>query len=372
MKFVIRLVALTMIAATLTVGPRAATAQETEPPPEEPPAEAIYPMYFPVVGGLEWTDTFGAPRGSDRTHAGNDLMAPKMTEVIAVADGTVGWMHNEQGGNCCDMALRHDDGWESWYIHLNNDTEGTDDGLGWGFAPGIEPGVHVVAGQLIGYVGDSGNAEAAGSHLHFELHDPDGTVVNPYPHLVAATVLDAPLPNGYSGEFWDDEGSVHEANIDALAALGVTAGCEENMYCPSDTVTRGQMATFIVRALGWETGNAPDAFTDDDGTTHEANINELAARGVTGGCGEGLYCAGEPVTRAQMGTFLVRAFQLTVDGAANPFSDIGGSTHEDNIVILAAVGVTTGCEDGMYCPANEVTRAQMATFLIRALSLLEA
>jgi putative cell wall-binding protein len=98
-------------------------------------------------------------------------------------------MHDEQGGNCCAMALRHDDGWESWYIHLNNDTPGTDDGQGWGFAPGIESGVHVAEGQLIGWVGDSGNAEWAGSHLHFELHDTTGTPVNPYPHLVAAETI---------------------------------------------------------------------------------------------------------------------------------------------------------------------------------------
>jgi putative cell wall-binding protein len=113
-------------------------------------------------------------------------MAAKMVPVVAAQSGTVGWMHDERGGNCCAMALRHDDGWESWYIHLNNDTPGTDDGLGWGFAPGIEHGVHVTKGQLIGYVGDSGNAEWTGSHLHFELHDPSGAPVNPYPHLVAA------------------------------------------------------------------------------------------------------------------------------------------------------------------------------------------
>ena len=84
-------------------------------------------MYFPVVGENYYTDTFGAPRSGGRTHQGVDIMADKMTPVIAVASGTVGWMHNEQGGDCCAMELKHDDGWVSWYIHLNNDTPGTDD-----------------------------------------------------------------------------------------------------------------------------------------------------------------------------------------------------------------------------------------------------
>jgi len=346
-------------------------------------SEDIYEMYFPVQGGLDWTDTFGAPRGGGRTHTGNDLMSPKMTPVLAVASGTVGWIDDEQGGDCCAMALEHDDGWASWYIHLNNDTFGTDDGLGFGFAPGIVQGARVQAGQLIGWVGDSGNAENSGSHVHFELHTPDGVAINPYPSLQAATVLDAPLPIQYNGAFWDDEGSVHEANIDALAELGVTTGCDEGQFCPADSVTRAQMATFLVRALSWETGGAEDAFTDDNGSPHEANINEMFARGITTGCQGGGFCPDEFVTRAQMATFLVRAFSLTA-GEVEPagqdpdmqgslvFADIGGSPHEANINVLASSGVTSGCEDGLYCPGDDVNRAQMATFLIRAIDTLNA
>lgn len=159
-------------------------------------AAEIYPMVFPVDGPNTFSDTFGAPRSGGRTHAGTDILADKMVPVVAVADGTVGWMHDQQGGKCCAMALNHDDGWSSWYIHLNNDTPGTDDGLGWGFAPGITTGVHVTAGQLIGWVGDSGNAENSVSHLHFELHRPDGSVINPYESLLAArdpSLIDSPI-----------------------------------------------------------------------------------------------------------------------------------------------------------------------------------
>ena len=159
-------------------------------------ADEIYEMVFPVAGPNTYTDTWGAPRSGGRTHEGTDILADKMIPVVAVASGTVGWMHDVQGGNCCAMALNHDDGWASWYIHLNNDTPGTDDGLGWGFAPGIEQGVHVEAGQLIGWVGDSGNAEWTTSHLHFELHRPDGVKINPYQSLLVASdplLIDSPI-----------------------------------------------------------------------------------------------------------------------------------------------------------------------------------
>lgn len=155
-------------------------------PTQAATAEEIHSIVFPVAGENHYSDTWGAPRSGGRTHEGTDIMADKMVPVVAAASGTVGWMNDEQGGDCCAMALYHDDGWTSWYIHMNNDTPGTDDGLGWGFADGITTGVHVEAGQLIGWVGDSGNAEWTNPHIHFELHDEDGTPINPYPHLVAA------------------------------------------------------------------------------------------------------------------------------------------------------------------------------------------
>lgn len=147
-----------------------------------------YLLTFPVGGtDIYFADDdllgFGACRdGCARRHEGVDILAPKMTPVYAAADATVTWL----GTFCCSVFLQHDDGWRTWYIHLNNDTEGTDDGLGWGIAEGIVPGARVVAGQLIGWVGDSGNAEDTTPHLHFELHAPGGIKVDPYPSLLAA------------------------------------------------------------------------------------------------------------------------------------------------------------------------------------------
>ena len=150
-----------------------------------------YPLVFPVAGTSWYEDWFWAARGSGLHHS-QDLMSPKMTPVVAAAAGTVTWINWSQDPNdlnperCCTIVVTHDDGWESWYIHLNNDTPGTDDGLGWGIAPEIHLGTHVAAGDLIGWVGDSGTAEATGPHLHFELYDPEGVLVNPHDALLAA------------------------------------------------------------------------------------------------------------------------------------------------------------------------------------------
>lgn len=158
-----------------------------------------YPLVFPVAGDHHYWDTFWACRGSPcGDHHAQDIMADKMTPVVAAASGTVRWvnysgdpedLHPER---CCTLVIEHDDGWDTWYLHLNNDTPGTDDGNGWGIAEGILPGVHVDAGQLIGWVGDSGNAEWTSPHLHFELYDPEDVIVNPYEALRTAESLSTP------------------------------------------------------------------------------------------------------------------------------------------------------------------------------------
>ncbi len=159
------------------------------PPPvaAAPGAAVVYPMVFPLVGAGRLTDSFGDPRGKGRKHAGVDILADRMTPVVAVADGEVAWLHDGSGGHtCCALALRHDDGWRSRYVHLNDDTPGTDDGRAVGIVPGLRKGTRVTAGQVIGWVGDSGNAEETVPHLHFELRRPDGTAVDPLPSLRAA------------------------------------------------------------------------------------------------------------------------------------------------------------------------------------------
>jgi murein DD-endopeptidase MepM/ murein hydrolase activator NlpD len=149
-----------------------------------PPFEVVFPQEPSVT---TFTSSFGDPRSGGRRHHGNDLLAPRLTEVYAVAEGTVIYVGiNHLSGR--NVKIQHDGGWTSHYVHLNNDNPGTDDGdAPWTItvAPGIEEGMHVSAGQLIGWVGDSGNAEGTTPHTHFELRI-DGKPIDPYPILVEA------------------------------------------------------------------------------------------------------------------------------------------------------------------------------------------
>ncbi len=171
--------------------------------------------------------------------------------------------------------------------------------------------------------------------------------------------------------FSDIDNSTFKNDIEWLFEEGITGGCSTvpPEFCPSDSITRGQMAAFLKRALVLP-DTATDYFSDDDGTTFENDINSLAAAGITNGCklGPDSYCPGDNVTRAQMASFLVDAFDLPAS-AVDEFGDDDASVHEPNINALAASGITGGCAlENSYCPGNDVTRGQMAAFLKRALT----
>jgi hypothetical protein len=153
-------------------------------------------------------------------------------------------------------------------------------------------------------------------------------------------------------------------NIKWLYLEGITAGCGSNLFCPDGRVTRGQMATFLVRALNLP-NTGTDYFTDDTGSVHENNINRLRAAGITAGCGGTRFCPDGLVTRAQMATFLVRGFDLP-STSTDYFTDDEGSVHEPNINALSASNITHGCSGSLFCPNGIVTRGQMAAFIHRA------
>ena len=146
---------------------------------------------------------------------------------------------------------------------------------------------------------------------------------------------------------------------------GITVGCDILAYCPGASVTRAQMAIFIDRAMTLPPTDQ-DFFTDDKGVTGEVSINRLAAAGITGGCAPNRFCPTAPVTRAQMASFLARALDLPPSTTPDYFDDDDGSTHEASIDSLAEAGITAGCAPRRYCPNSPVTRAQMAAFLHRA------
>lgn len=168
------------------------------------------------------------------------------------------------------------------------------------------------------------------------------------------------------GTFSDDDDNPFEADIEWLAAEGVTQGCGPDLFCPAAPVTREQMASFLVRALDLP-ASTRDGFTDDETSAHEADINALAAAGITQGCGPGLFCPTMAVSRQEMASFLTRAFDLPA-GSTDFFDDDAGSLHEQDINALAQAGVTLGCASRRYCPFDQVRRDQMAAFLHRALS----
>jgi hypothetical protein len=176
-----------------------------------------------------------------------------------------------------------------------------------------------------------------------------------------------------SGRFLDDDDSIHEADVERLEELGITRGCNpplNDRYCPAENVTREQMAAFLKRAAGLPS-TAADFFVDDAGSVFEADINAIAEAGVTRGCNppdNDRYCPAQNVSRGQMAAFLARAFSLP-PATADYFIDDAGSIFEADINAIAQAGVTRGCnppDNDRYCPTDTVTRAQMASFLVRA------
>ena len=176
------------------------------------------------------------------------------------------------------------------------------------------------------------------------------------------------------GTFLDDDGNPHEAAIEAISAAGITRGCnppKNDRFCPADSVSRGQMAAFLVRALDLPKSST-DFFGDDEDSIFEQNINSLAAAGITRGCNppeNDRFCPQQPVTRGQMAAFLVRAYGFKDDGGGGQFVDTVGSVFSSSIDRLAAAGITRGCnppENDRFCPTRLVRRDEMATFLTRA------
>lgn len=177
--------------------------------------------------------------------------------------------------------------------------------------------------------------------------------------------------------FSDDDGSPHEADIEAIAAQGITRGCnppDNDHFCPSEPITRAQMAAFLNRALGLSAPES-DRFIDDNGSIFESDIEALAASGITRGCNppdKDRFCPDAYVTRGQMAAFLVRAMGYGEAGDEDHFIDDDDSVFEGDIDRLQAAGVTAGCNppaNDRFCPHTEVSREQMASFLARALGL---
>jgi Peptidase family M23 len=147
-------------------------------------------IIFPVVGRVQYTDDFGAPR-TGGLHQGNDLVATKKAPAVAAEAGKVKYWTTSRSAGCM-LYLYGDSGTNYYYIHLNNDLTMRNDNRGKcikGTAYAVPNGARVSAGQQIAYVGDSGDANGAHAHLHFEVHPGGGKAVSPYPYLQKAYKL---------------------------------------------------------------------------------------------------------------------------------------------------------------------------------------
>jgi peptidoglycan hydrolase-like protein with peptidoglycan-binding domain len=154
------------------------------PAPTAPDPASVQMQVFPVQGKCYFGDSFGYPRSGGRTHLGTDIIAPVGNLLYAAVDGKISKVYHDYPGSLAGNAVRvsKPDGTYFFYAHMTE------------FGPGIELGVPVTAGQVVGTVGDTGNAGTA--HLHIEVHPQGGAAVNPYPLLKAIDACNVTTPLG--------------------------------------------------------------------------------------------------------------------------------------------------------------------------------
>jgi hypothetical protein len=223
------------------------------------------------------------------------------------------------------------------------------------------------AGESSGTYPISQGTLTAGSNYNLTFVGANFTILPPT--TIDPTFIDVPF--NYWAWSW----------IESIYQAGITGGCSTNpmMYCPTNSVTRAQMAVFLLRGIHGGTYAPPVAtgavFYDVPSNYWAAAwIEQLYREGITAGCGNGNYCPENPVTRDQMAVFLLRSKHTSAyippAASGTVFVDVPSNYWAAAwIEQLAAEGVTAGCGGGNYCPTNPVTRDQMAVFIQRTFSL---
>ncbi len=182
--------------------------------------------------------------------------------------------------------------------------------------------------------------------------DMDRTVTATFELIILSGFEDVPI--GY----WADD------FIYALLQSGITGGCSPGYYCPTGVVTRGQMAVFLEAALGHLPNVCEGRFSDVPAGGFCGFIERMADDAITGGCGTGIYCPNDPVTRGQMSVFLTVALGKAANTCTEQFSDVPATNGFCGFIErLAADGITGGCGTGIFCPDSPINREQMAVFL---------
>jgi hypothetical protein len=310
-----------------------------------------------VYGGTGWTDllhTAALPSGAPVRVAMSDRDGGNLPEVFALyqvgGSARVEVLRLSGGAWVLDQAVPLAKPVESILSIAADDYDG--DGR-------ADLQILESSGRIEAYVGNSSTGRPIEDW--FKLRDPD--CVDPV-RLV------------FEGSFYDDDASVHRNGIEAVAAAGITVGCNppfNDKFCPERELTRAQAATFLARARDLP-DPGQDYFTDDDGHILEAGINRVAAEGITKGCNPPAntrFCPDRNMTRAEFAAFMARAMTLPTT-STDYFTDDDGHILEGAINRLAEAGITKGCNPPVndhFCPRGLVTRAETATFLTRALDL---
>ena len=178
--------------------------------------------------------------------------------------------------------------------------------------------------------------------------------------------------------FQDITQDFHREAIECLNWWGIVAGKSDTSFDPHALVTRGQMASELadlMEAAGFTLpNNPPDAFPDDNGTVHEHAINQLAQIGVIHGYTNGNFGPNDDVSRGQVASLVVRAYEVvtnaTIPASQEQFTDTKGSGHEDDINKAFSKGWVNGVGEGKYNPAGQTPRDQAASIVARVLSTL--
>ena len=296
--------------------------------------DEIRDMAYPLGNDAgSYVDTWLYSRGS-RRHLGVDMMAPKLVHILAANDGCITYLDYGGTGGGNMLTLTDNDGWQYRYIHINNDSPGTDDGANpyeWAFVDNLQEGDCISRGDHISYVGDSGNAEWTGSHLHFELRRPDGNWINPFPSTEAAraAALNSPQPPSVPAapdetspdetspdETSPDETSPDEASPDGTVPDGTGPDALPDNEAEVDPPPLEPQCTAVRTAPA----GTPDIDTatgywmlDDSGVVHAEGVPHY------GDLSE-IEDAGAPVSMASTSTS-EGYWIVDADGVVHPFGD---------------------------------------------------
>jgi murein DD-endopeptidase MepM/ murein hydrolase activator NlpD len=246
------------------------------------PEQVTRDIVFPVVGASTFSKGFGDCRdGCARSHNGIDILTHRWKgfPVVASHDGTVTLTRTEGRLSGCAVVLEAEDGWTSHYVHLNTDIPGTDTEADLCFAPGIEVGATVAEGTILGWIGDSGNAETTQPHLHFEIRNPDGIPVDAWYSLAEARRIEYSLVDATDliqlagALFGEDSTTAYVVDVaDLFTAADASSDSYESPLVPIDPFDP-QSAFVALEAMQPE---RIIVFTDNDEAAYLEDLSMLA------------------------------------------------------------------------------------------------